>query len=224
MLRHLLLAAACGLVVEGLRFEVRRATRADVPAVAELLTATFEDPTLKWFDLPERQRRRARYAQALDLRVQMSVIGGQFVATAAAAEAQGAAIVVGFIEHGLLPPPSGWPPDALAADVDRKETAYDDGGVFQWAIADDDDDEGTEPGDVPFLANLCVAVAHQRQGLARRLVATAEHDLRGHCSVFVAVEASNTGARAMYLRLGFLPVAPPVGSPARRKVYYQKPL
>ena len=211
MLRHLLLAAACGILVEGLRFEVRRATRADVPAVAELLTATFEDPTLKWFDLPERQRRRARYAQALDLRVQMSVIGGQFVATSAAAEAQGAATVVGFIEHGLLPPPSGWPPDALAADVDREETAYDD-------------DEGTEPGDVPFLANVCVAVAHQRQGLARRLVATAENDLRGHCSVFVAVEASNTGARAMYLRLGFLPVAPPVGSPSRRKVYYQKPL
>ena len=95
----------------------------------------------------------------------------------------------------------------------------------------EDDDEGEDVaadddavGDVPYIANLCVKAAHQRKGLGRQLVAAAEKDLRGHCGVFVAVESSNSGARAMYLLLGFVPVVPPNGSPVRRKVYYHKAL
>lgn len=61
------------------------------------------------------------------------------------------------------------------------------------------------PG-VPSLTHLEVAEAHQRQGIATRLLAAAEAEAarRGAAAVFLGVEPGNEAARRLYERLGYL--------------------
>ena len=53
-------SACCPLAppVSSPSFKIRAARVSDAEAIAELLTAVFEAPLLKWYELPERQARR----------------------------------------------------------------------------------------------------------------------------------------------------------------------
>ena len=197
---------------------IRRACARDAPLVAELLAETFEAPTLRWFEFPERLRRMRRYRQAIESR-----IGKEDHLSLVAVRSPGDEVVA-FVEAGMLPPPPGalvgtWeaagctPKDLVAHPAEQNgDVAFNSAGVISSA--------GEEaqaapppppPDDVPYLANLCVSSALQRRGLGGRLVAAASAwaQERSHGAVYVAVDRGNTGARALYGRLGFMEVAPP---------------
>lgn len=68
------------------------------------------------------------------------------------------------------------------------------------------------------LANIAVDPAHQRHGIARRLVGAAMDEARerGARTLYLEVREGNATARALYAALGFLEVG-------RRPGYYRRP-
>jgi ribosomal-protein-alanine N-acetyltransferase len=99
------------------------------------------------------------------------------------------------------------------------------GGVILVAEAD----TGTSPAVVGFAAfhrvddeaelrNVAVDPAHQRRGIARRLLAEGIREMReaGARRIFLEVRASNLAARALYASMGFT-------TGAVRKRYYRDP-
>ena len=138
--------------------------------------------------------------------------------------------IVAFAEVGMLPPPPGYLPAEAAAvesgvGLEGKEEEENE-------EEDEDGEEEEEEEDVPYLANLCVAAAARRRGLAGRLVAVcakwaagldkadaaadaAEDSSSGSSgALFATVDESaaaggrNDAARALYEGLGFTLVPP----------------
>jgi GNAT superfamily N-acetyltransferase len=221
-------SACCPLAppVSSPSFKIRAARVSDAEAIAELLTAVFEAPLLKWYELPERQARRGRYQQAIGARLVAGRSGGaggvdegqqQFMVVAEAVSDSGGGGIggvlggfgggsagesgelVGFAEVGMLPPPPGYL-DSLLAEPDEESSSEGSGGVGGGVISS---------ADVPYLANLCVAGAARRQGLGRRLVEL--------CSKWAATAtaASNAAAAATTTAVeGASPEEPILHSPA----------
>jgi len=82
------------------------------------------------------------------------------------------------------------------------------GYVVAWFVADEGE-----------VANLAVAPAHRRGGVAAALLdgVLADARARGVRSVFLEVRESNAAARALYARFGFR-------EGGRRSAYYRKPV
>lgn len=85
------------------------------------------------------------------------------------------------------------------------------GGVFlSWGPATEPEVRRHLPG-VPVIFHLHVAPASRRRGVGRALLRRAEANLRarGHDRVLLGVDRSNTIARDLYLRLGYVQPAEP---------------
>ena len=152
----------------------------DISSLAEMCAETFEGP-FSWLEGLKKRRYedefrgqfRDRYTRLVQGGIQHAMILGE-------APGQGSPEVVAFLEVGLLPSPV-----AVAATWEGQETE-------------------TRP-EVPFLGNVAVTPARRRQGLASKLVKLGEAVARkwGHGGLFVAVEADNVAALALYRRLSF---------------------
>jgi ribosomal protein S18 acetylase RimI-like enzyme len=179
------------------RIQVRPALRQDVPQVAELMVAAFE-PRFRWFKFPERSLRKKKY---------LSAIGARIISTddvyhqCWVAEEIATRQIVAFTEVGMLPSPSPY--------ANRTPSS---------------ESESSNCEDVPYIANLCVASAFQRQGIAQSLIVVAS-DWAGQLmfdEIFCTVDCENLAARGLYERCNFNLVPPLEGAPTRKKLFYVK--
>ncbi|HVZ48837.1 MAG TPA: ribosomal protein S18-alanine N-acetyltransferase [Gemmatimonadaceae bacterium] len=102
--------------------------------------------------------------------------------------------------------------DVMMSDAARLVVATDaTGAVVGFAVV-------VAAADEAELANLAVAPAARRSGVARNLVehVLAAAEAGGARDVFLEVRESNAAARALYAAFGFAEVG-------RRRAYYQAP-
>mmetsp|Transcript_54582 Transcript_54582/g.108327 ORF Transcript_54582/g.108327 Transcript_54582/m.108327 type:complete len:217 (+) Transcript_54582:204-854(+) len=178
---------------------LRLARPSDINHVSELLVEAFE-PRFRWFEFPERSRRKIKYRDAIGSRISST---NDTPHQCWVAEVTGTREVVAFAESGFLPPPFSLPIPAVRPDNDAGVAAV-------------------ELDDVPYIANLCVAPTFQRRGIAGKLVMLSCEwaAQRTFTKLFVSVDRENFAARALYERLDFLAVLPPEGALERRRLFY----
>ncbi|CAM9237054.1 unnamed protein product [Discosporangium mesarthrocarpum] len=175
----------------GLR--VRTGRSADMPAVSHLCIEAFRGP-FEWWMTPIQIIQEFTFVG--QLRARLGLIKRNEINHACiVAEDCKTQQVVGFLEIGMLPPPTRVEKAALSDLAAREE---------------DRECSGPEPtgnADAPYLANVVVDKNQRRRGIGRLLVSSAfalvEELWKGEDYIYVTVEKGNNGAVSLYEGMGF---------------------
>ncbi|CAM9593673.1 unnamed protein product [Choristocarpus tenellus] len=170
---------------------VRSASSADMPQVSHICIECFRGP-FEWWMKPIQLVQEFSFLG--QLRARLGLIKRNEISHACVvAKDLDTGQVVGFLEIGMLPAPTGSERSALSNPSTSQSEARRQGGA--------------KTRDVPYLANVVVDKNQRRRGIGRFLITSAfalvdklwsEDDL-----VYVTVEKGNEVALSLYEGMGF---------------------